>query len=1067
MNTQHRNSEPKRRQGSILFQLLLWLIHLKSSIANGLILLIVLLASSMGVMAQVGTLSNIGDQTVCFNSTEDYGVVPTTGSIYTWSIIPGTGGAGTLTNGAAPNNLVSVYWTSSGTCSLEVTEININGCSEVINTILITVLPVLLPGTIAADQTICYNSVPDTLRSVDATGGTGKYTYQWQSSADNVMFTDIDKATLAKYLPEALTATTWYRLQQTSGTCGTVITDTVKVTVHDNLLAGTIAANQTICYNTIPTPLASVDATGGTGSYTYQWQSSTDSLNFTDISGATLAGYVPEALTATTWYRLKQTSGTCGTVTTDTVKITIQDNLKAGKALANQTICYNSVPDTLRSIDATGGTGTYTYQWQSSADNVTFTDISGATSAKYSSEALKTTTYYRLQQTSGTCGTVTTDTVKITIQDNLKAGKALANQTICYNSVPDTLRSIDATGGTGTYTYQWQSSADNVTFTDISGATSVKYIPEALKTTTYYRLQQTSGTCGTVTTDTVKITIQDNLKAGKALANQTICYNSVPDTLRSIDATGGTGTYTYQWQSSADNATFTDIDKATLAKYIPEALKTTTYYRLQQTSGTCGTVTTDTVKVTIQDNLKAGKALANQTICYNSVPDTLRSVAATGGTGSYTYQWQSSADDATFTDISGATSAKYSSEALIATTYYRLQQTSGTCGTVTTDTVKVTIQDNLKAGKALADQTICYNSVPDTLRSVDATGGTGTYTYQWQSSADNATFTAISGATSAKYSSEALTATTYYRLEQTSGTCGTVTTDTVKVTIQDNLKAGKALADQTICYNSVPDTLRSVAATGGTGSYTYQWQSSADNATFTDISGATSAKYSSEALKTTTYYRLQQTSGTCGTVTTDTVKVTIQDNLKAGKALANQTICYNSVPDTLRSVDATGGTGKYTYQWQSSADNATFNDISGATSAKYSSEALKTTTYYRLQQTSGGTCGTVITDTVKVTVNTLPTPTISGPAPVCATTTTSVYTTEPGMTNYVWAVSAGGLITSDETVPDNSITVTWNTIGTQTVSVNYTNLDGCSAATVTVKTVTVDPLPATSPIYHK
>jgi len=109
----------------------------------------------------------------------------------------------------------------------------------------------------------------------------------------------------------------------------------------------------------------------------------------------------------------------------------------------------------------------------------------------------------------------------------------------------------------------------------------------------------------------------------------------------------------------------------------------------------------------------------------------------------------------------------------------------------------------------------------------------------------------------------------------------------------------------------------------------------------------------------------------------------------------------------------------------------------------------------------------VITDTVKVTVNTLPTPTISGPAPVCATTTTSVYTTEPGMTNYVWAVSAGGLITSDETVPDNSITVTWNTIGTQTVSVNYTNLDGCSAATVTVKTVTVDPLPATSPIYHK
>ena len=40
--------------------------------------------------------------------------------------------------------------------------------------------------------------------------------------------------------------------------------------------------------------------------------------------------------------------------------------------------------------------------------------------------------------------------------------------------------------------------------------------------------------------------------------------------------------------------------------------------------------------------------------------------------------------------------------------------------------------------------------------------------------------------------------------------------------------------------------------------------------------------------------------------------------------------------------------------------------------------------------------------------------------------------------------------------------VTWNTPGAQTVSVNYTDANGCTAAASTVKTVTVNPMPAIS-----
>ncbi|WP_315817188.1 hypothetical protein [Paraflavitalea speifideaquila] len=34
-----------------------------------------------------------------------------------------------------------------------------------------------------------------------------------------------------------------------------------------------------------------------------------------------------------------------------------------------------------------------------------------------------------------------------------------------------------ATGGNGTYAYQWQSSPDNTTFTNIGGATAQNYTP--------------------------------------------------------------------------------------------------------------------------------------------------------------------------------------------------------------------------------------------------------------------------------------------------------------------------------------------------------------------------------------------------------------------------------------------------------------------------------------------------------------------------------------------------------------------------------------------------------------
>jgi hypothetical protein len=93
-----------------------------------------------------------------------------------------------------------------------------------------------------------------------------------------------------------------------------------------------------------------------------------------------------------------------------------------------------------------------------------------------------------------------------------------------------------------------------------------------------------------------------------------------------------------------------------------------------------------------------------------------------------------------------------------------------------------------------------------------------------------------------------------------------------------------------------------------------------------------------------------------------------------------------------------------------------------------------------------------------VTVNTAPVPTITGPSNTCAGSATYNYTTEAGMSNYTWAISSGGTIVSG--TGTNSVLVQWNNAGSQTISVNYSNSNGCQAQNPTVFNVTVSVMPS-------
>lgn len=177
--------------------------------------------------------------------------------------------------------------------------------------------------------------------------------------------------------------------------------------------AGTLTADQSICYNTDPS--SNFSATAATGcTLSYQWQSSTSSATgpWTNIAAATLVSYNPPALKTTTYYQRVVTDACGRSGATPALKITVGPNYAAGAITASKKICTGS-PVTFASVTpASGGLAgtTPVYQWQfkSAATSNVYVTISGATNASYTSGPITQTTTYRRGVTfTGTCASAT------------------------------------------------------------------------------------------------------------------------------------------------------------------------------------------------------------------------------------------------------------------------------------------------------------------------------------------------------------------------------------------------------------------------------------------------------------------------------------------------------------------------------------------------------------------------------------------------------------------------------------------------------------------------------------
>ena len=286
---------------------------------------------------------------------------------------------------------------------------------------------------IGADQTVCNNDIPASLNSISLpSGGNGAYTNQWKSSLNSSSWTVVTGATDSYYEPTALTVKTYFKKVVTD-LCGVKETNIITINVNPVFIPGTIGNDQTILFNTIPQKLdVSTVATGGTGSFTYQWQKSIDNVAWTNITGANDAFYQPPATSQTTYFKRLTTSGSCGTIATNTITITVTTEVLVGTIGMDQTVCYAAAPALLTTITGpSAGVVVNSQNWMKSEDAVEWSDISTATSDTYQSGVLNKTMYFRKKMVTAGNGTIYTNIVTITVNPAFAPGTIGSDQAVC------------------------------------------------------------------------------------------------------------------------------------------------------------------------------------------------------------------------------------------------------------------------------------------------------------------------------------------------------------------------------------------------------------------------------------------------------------------------------------------------------------------------------------------------------------------------------------------------------------------------------------------------------------
>jgi gliding motility-associated-like protein len=490
-------------------------------------------------------------------------------------------------------------------------------------------------------------------------------------------------------------------------------------------------------------------------------------------------------------------------------------------------------------------------QWQSSVDGVSYTNLSGFTDSVYKATNLGESTFFRVYSVNGVCAADTGIAVRVMVDSLSIPGKITSDLTSVCAEQNKTIIKISGSRGS----IIWQSSSDGIIFNDIAGISDSIYTASNLINTTIYKAILKNGVCAAIESPTIQISVTPKSLPGEIVGAKDVCYGANATNLNLIGSRG-----VIQWQSSADNKLFTNLNGQTSTSFSVSDLKEDVFYRVVVKNNICADTISSPVKIAVNP-LPLAPAATDVARCQSGSVQFNTDPAA----GVIT-DWYGTAIGGNVLSGGNGTNT-YTTPFLSASTTYFAQSRNLQTGCLSASRTPVVARvDALSvAGSITGAKEVCsgVNNTP-----LQLSGQRGDI--QWQVSTDNILFNDIVGANQPVFSALDLTNSTFYRVKIKNGVCDVVNSAPIKMIVSQPSASGVITGMKAVCAEK-NETVLKVAGTNGL----IQWQSSINRTLFTDIPNENSDSLHTLNLLRTTYYRVVVKNGSCVSSASAEVTMTV------------------------------------------------------------------------------------------------------------------------------------------------------------------------------------------------
>ena len=908
---------------------------------------------------------------------------------------------------------------SAGTSTITYTDIN--GCTKTA-TVTISNGP-----TVTGILSICVGS------STTLSGtGTPATSNTWSSS-------NVSSATVT-----GTNSTNGLVVGVAAGTAGITYTDnngctsTVTVTVTAQ---PSITGTLTICST------GSTTLTGsGTPATTNTWTSSNQGV--ATISGTnSTTGTVTGVSVGTTTITYTTSSGCQNTAT-----VTVTAGPTVSITPATVTACSGTATTLTSTVNPSGGT----YLWST-----------GATTANISPSPVATTTY-TLSYTQGGCQAVTaTSTITVRTPPTASISGTAA---VCQNGTSPTITFTNSGSSDVIVSYNINGGATQ-TIGVTANSTATVSAPATSSGTFVYNLvsvsYQNNPVCPNTVSGSATITVTQAPTATIS-GTTSVCQNGTSPTVTFTNPRSLPEIVTYTLNGTTTtiiipaNSTATVTAPTTSATTFTYALVSVVY---DDPSATCSATISGSAIVTVNP-LPTATVTGTTTVCQGDAQPAVTFTNTTASSVVITYN--TGGANASFT-LAGNGTQTFNVPTTTATTVtYNLFGVAFSGGSACSSVLNSSATVTVTAGPTATisgTTTVCQGATAPTLTFTNPMSSAITVTYNINFGATDYTISIPANSTNTVTVPTTTAGTYTYNLEsvifQSGSACLATITGNASVTVSSTNTVSAASSNPTVCEGTAitPVTFTTTGATG--------------IGTATGLPTGVSASFSGNTITVSgtptvagTYSYSIPLSGGCSTVNaTGTITV----NAAPVVTLSGTTsVCqYDNAPEvTFTNPQSQAITVVYTINGgTSSSINIAANSTTNIALSSTNSTGTFTYAIVSVSYQSGAACtNNSVSSTAVITVNPVPTATITGTSTICQNATYSVTINNPQASDVIVTYNINGSSSQTATlVPgNNSIAVTTTSTGTfsyNLVSVQYASGSACPRTISGNAVVTINPSP--------